>query len=201
MVFVTVPSAEAQICAHEAHQSDNSDDDDQNVNIKRTSNESGRKRRVVIDFSDDEDFEDAVSLASPENPKDQSGLDLKQNAELHKEKANLNNDKQPYGILKIKEEKTSVAKQSSVDEKQNNSSFEDKNEARALETDSNKREKRTDAAPASPKRRKVLRTRIDERGREGIPTHSLFHIRLPFYSAWFNDFFFPGVFTNLTRSL
>lgn len=178
MGSVAVSSAEAQICAHEAVQSDNSDDDDQDVNIKRTSNESGRKRRVVIDFSDDEEFKDAVSLASPENPKDQS-LDLKQNTELHKEKAHLNNDKQLNGQLKIKEEKTSESKRSSVEEKQHNSSFAEKNEVCAHENDSNKKEKPTNAAPTSPKRRKVLRTRIDERGREGIPTHSLFHIGLP----------------------
>ncbi|XP_038898665.1 uncharacterized protein LOC120086200 [Benincasa hispida] len=160
----TVSSAEAQICAHEALQIDNSDDDDQDVNIKRSSNESGRKRRVVFDFSDDEDFEDAVSLASPENPEDKSCLDLKQNTELNKEKVHLNND-ELNGKLKIKEEKTSEFKKSSVEEKQHNSSAE-KNEPCAHENDSNKREKPMDAAPASPKRRKVLRTRIDERGRE-----------------------------------
>ncbi|XP_022941492.1 uncharacterized protein LOC111446774 [Cucurbita moschata] len=162
----TVSSAEAQICAHEGLQSDNSDDDDQNVNIKRTSNESGRKRRVVIDFSDDEDFEDAVSLASPENPKDQSCLDLKQNTELHEEEAHLNNDKQQNGELKMEEEKTCVSKQSLAEEKHQNSSLAVKNEACAHENVSNNREKPIDAAPASPKRRKVLRTRIDERGRE-----------------------------------
>lgn len=159
----TVSSAEAQICAHAALQVDNSDDDDQHVNIKRSSNESGRKRRVVFDFSDDEDFEDAVSLASPENPKDQSCLDLKQNKELHKEKAN--SEDQLNGKLKIKEEKMSEFQQSSVEEKLHDSSTET-NELSAHEDDSNKIKKPTDAAPASPKRRKVLRTRIDERGRE-----------------------------------
>lgn len=178
MLSAAVSSAEEQICAHEELQSDNSDDDDQNVNIKRASNEGGRKRRVVIDFSDDEDFEDAVSLASPENPKDQSCLDLKQKTELHEEKAHLNNDKQQNGELKMEEEKTCVSKQSLVEEKHQNSSLAVKNEVCAHENVSNNREKPTDAAPASPKRRKVLRTRIDERGREGIPTYSLFHIRL-----------------------
>ncbi|KGN55056.1 uncharacterized protein LOC101202933 [Cucumis sativus] len=161
----TVSSAEAQICAHEALQIENSDDDEQDVNIKRSSNESGRKRRVVFDFSDDEEFEDAVSLASPENPKDQSCLDLKQHTELPKGKAHLNNDEQLNGKLKIKEEKTSELEQSLVEEKQHNCSTE-KNEVCAHENDSIKVENPVDATPASPKRRKVLRTRIDDRGRE-----------------------------------
>lgn len=165
MVFVAVSSAEAQICAHEAVQNVNSDDDDQDVNIKRTPNDSGRKRRVVLDFSDDEDFDDAVNLASPEYPKGQSCLDQKQNTELHKEK--VNNDEQ------LKVEEISESKQSSVGEKHHHSSAE-KNEVCAHENDTNEREKPTGAAPASPpKRKKVLRTKIDERGREGMLISSL----------------------------
>ncbi|XP_039170321.1 uncharacterized protein LOC104451548 [Eucalyptus grandis] len=81
-------SAEAQICAHEAAEL-NSDDEGQDVNVKRTSKtESGRKRRVVFDFLDEEDEnEDAVNLASADFPKAQSILASKESAkELVSEK-------------------------------------------------------------------------------------------------------------------
>lgn len=113
-------------------------------------------------------------MASPENPKDQSCLDLKQHTELPKGKAHLNNDEQLNGKLKIKEEKTSELEQSLVEEKQHNCSTE-KNEVCAHENDSIKVENPVDATPASPKRRKVLRTRIDDRGREGIPSQPVSH--------------------------
>lgn len=44
------------------------------------------------------------------------------------------------------------------------------------DNDKNKNNKQTNAAPGSPKRRKVLKTRIDEHRREGI---SCFNLRFP----------------------
>ncbi|KAL0399490.1 UNVERIFIED_CONTAM: Gamma-glutamyl hydrolase 2 [Sesamum radiatum] len=100
-------SAEAQICARESAEYGSSDEDGQDFNIKRTSNgEGGRKRRVVFDYSDEEDeYRDAISLASPDPPK----------------------------------KSTLCSKDASLKDK---------------------------VADAGPKRRKVLKTRIDERGRE-----------------------------------
>ncbi|GFP90907.1 DNA polymerase delta subunit 3 [Phtheirospermum japonicum] len=63
--------AEAQICARESVEDGSSDEDGQEFNVKRASNgESSRKRRVVFDYSDEEDeYQDAVNLASPDPPK------------------------------------------------------------------------------------------------------------------------------------
>ncbi|PSS15872.1 DNA polymerase delta subunit like [Actinidia chinensis var. chinensis] len=73
----TSASAESQICAREAAKAMRSDDDTQDFNFKRASSgEGGRKRRVVFDYSDEEDeYKDAVNLASPDPPKRQSFLE------------------------------------------------------------------------------------------------------------------------------
>ena len=76
----TATTAEVQIYAHEAEDGDSSDDDGQSVTLRRSSNgEHSRKRRVVLDFSDEDEFEDAINLASPDFPHKQSSQDHEQN--------------------------------------------------------------------------------------------------------------------------
>ncbi|KAA8524019.1 hypothetical protein F0562_010550 [Nyssa sinensis] len=171
-------SAEAQICAREAAEGVSSDDDGQDFNFKRASNVDGhRKRRVVFDFSDEEEeCKDAVNLASPDLPKRQSFLDSEQSTKTSiPEKNNLNFDKQKTDKPKVKEEKVTDVESkkpsrevSSVVSKGKNAgiSTSDKIQSHIPEKDVTIKDKKTDAAPNSPKRRKVLKTRIDERGRE-----------------------------------
>lgn len=170
-------SAEAQICAREAVEGGSSDDDGQDVNFKRASNgESGKKRRVVFDFSDEDEYEDAVSLASPDILKVQSSQDQKQSTKvLVSEKSNLNSDKQIEDELEVKEEIVTdkesnqpLREDSSVICKGTNTgtSSTEKVQNCIPQSDVNKKDNLKIAAPNSPKRKKVLKTRIDERGRE-----------------------------------
>eukprot|EP00262_Sarcandra_glabra_P018094 TRINITY_DN6405_c1_g1_i2.p1 TRINITY_DN6405_c1_g1~~TRINITY_DN6405_c1_g1_i2.p1 ORF type:complete len:437 (-),score=115.48 TRINITY_DN6405_c1_g1_i2:139-1449(-) len=172
-------TAEAQICAREAADTVSSDDDGHDINCKRDSNGgSSRKRRVVFDFSDDEDDnENVVSLASPDPPKKQPILDSKCNTEnLVLEKKDLNFEREG-GKLEIKQEKTAEIDfglplkedaEGASKSKTSGSSFSKRIQSHISEggADNNKKDKATDAASTSPKRRKVLKTRIDERGRE-----------------------------------
>nr|XP_011460802.1 PREDICTED: uncharacterized protein LOC105350465 [Fragaria vesca subsp. vesca] len=206
----TGASADAQICAREAEPGAISDDDDQDVNFKRASiSEVTRKRRVVFDFSDEDECEDAVNLASPECPKGKSYQEDKECSEtLVPHKSNLKFDEQAEDKPEVKEEisvdgesnppcredSTVVSKDKIspiiLTEKtdrfgpQNNPNKMDKLATAAKtqrdagiiltekkrtsipENDVNKMDKPTNGASRSPQRRKVLKTRIDERGRE-----------------------------------
>ncbi|MCD7448901.1 hypothetical protein HAX54_046995 [Datura stramonium] len=157
----------AQICAMEGVEDRISDDDDQQVSIRRTSNgEGNRKRRVIFDFSDEEDeFKDAVNLASPDLPKQKSISGSKQtpsSPELQKQEdknakeAGSKSHEQERKPLPISEPKKSKLYSSEIISE--HASI--KNAALKDEV--------ADAAPISPKRRKVLKTRVDERGREGL---------------------------------
>ncbi|XP_015578067.2 uncharacterized protein LOC8288260 isoform X1 [Ricinus communis] len=166
LVSNPIASAEAQVCSSEAIEDQSSADEAKDVNFKRTSNgEGSRKRRVVFDFSDDE-YEDAVSLASPEAPKE------KMNKIFLSEKPNVN------GQI---EDKREVKEESSTDKAPNQVPREkiSVSSKRFNSNDSSNEKKHspitggdgkadivTNDPPHSPKRRKVLKTRIDERGRE-----------------------------------
>ncbi|CAK9151726.1 unnamed protein product [Ilex paraguariensis] len=170
-------SSEAQVCAREAEDG-NIDDDGQNFNIRRTSNgEGSRKRRVVFDFSDEEDeYKDAVNLASPDPPKKPSSGDSKESSKTSlPEKNSLNFEEKKEDKPKVKEEKETAIKssqlsreESSAANKSNNTGISslDKFPNHIPVSDASSMDKVTDDAPNSPKRRKVLKTRIDERGRE-----------------------------------
>ncbi|WCJ32296.1 DNA-directed DNA polymerase [Euphorbia peplus] len=137
---VLAASAEAQICAVETIEDQSSDDEAQHVNFKRFSNgEGGRKRRVVLDDSDDE-YEDVVSLASPNHPK---------------EKISKSSFKENTNINEHTEDKRKVKEEKSTDRVSNQ-----------ITTSDAKADTAPKGAPVSPKRRKVLKTRIDDRGRE-----------------------------------
>ena len=175
--YVLAANAEAQICAREALDGGSSDDDGEKINFKRASNgEGSRKRRVVFDLSDEDEYEDSVNLASPDIPKGQSSLDQKQSTKiLVSENSKLNSEKEIENKSKVKEEMVTdkepnlpLREDSSVISKGANAgtSSPEKVQICIPESDLNE-DKATLVAPNSPKRRKVLKTRIDERGREG----------------------------------
>ncbi|XP_019443861.1 PREDICTED: uncharacterized protein LOC109348095 isoform X2 [Lupinus angustifolius] len=164
----TVATQSTQTRACEAGEGDSGDDDNHiHVAVRRSTN----RRRVVFDFSDED--EDAVNLASPE-PIIQSSQDSRQNDKKSSEKATLNFDKRVESKSKVKEEKES-------DQKANQPWREDlsvinkctrtgksstvKLQSHAPEISVDK-DCQNNAASCSPKRRRVMKTKIDERGRE-----------------------------------
>ncbi|MED6198306.1 hypothetical protein PIB30_065015 [Stylosanthes scabra] len=164
----TVATEDAQASACEAGDG-SADDDNQDVTLRRSSN---RKRRVVFDFSDED--EDVVSLSSPELPKKQSTQDSRQKDNKSLEKATLNSDTKIENKPMAKEEKASDKKANQPFQEElsvinkctnNGKSSKEKLQSCAPEISVNKGSTKN-AAPGSPKRRKVMKTRIDERGRE-----------------------------------
>ncbi|KAL5564914.1 hypothetical protein UlMin_028078 [Ulmus minor] len=173
----TGASAEAQISAQESVNVDgvNSDDDGPEMNFKRGSNGDGaRKRRVVFDFSDEDEYEDAVNLASPD--RGQSCKDQKQTIKsLVPEKPNLNLDTEVEDKLDVKEKvainrgcNQVVKEDSSALVNDGNIGIPVKGKTNNCDpkNDANKTNKHVKSSPESPKRRKVMKTHIDERGRE-----------------------------------
>ncbi|GLT72423.1 hypothetical protein SLA2020_443600 [Shorea laevis] len=165
------PADNPPICVHEAAEEGGTDDDAHDVNFKGVSNGQGnRKRKVVLDLSDEDEYEDAINLASPDPPKEL------ENAKIFTSKnANLIVDKPKENEPNIKEERTTngepnklLGKETSVASKSTNGkrSSPTKNENQLSESGMNKKDKVTGAVPNSPKRKKVMKTRIDERGRE-----------------------------------
>ncbi|GAB4849329.1 hypothetical protein Ancab_004132 [Ancistrocladus abbreviatus] len=163
---------EAQICAREALEGVSSDDDGQNVNFKRVSSgDVGKKRRVILDDSDEEvDYQNAVSLASPDPPKVEASLE--KNRTLDVERIGLDFNEQTEDQLELNKKKAfgidlkqHSKKDSSILEQEISSGVAASDCSRFTNGE-NKKDKAADLAPGSPKRRKVLKTRIDERGRE-----------------------------------
>lgn len=171
--------ADAQISAHESAKM-NSDDED--MSFRRASNgEIGRKRKVVFDFSDEEnEFEDAISLASPEFPKAKSHIESKVKTETSAIESDTHDESKQVQMKVEKEKQVDKEPKQPFQEdisslkggtKSSASSLEEKQGYVKLESSG----KVTRAAPSSPKRKKVLKTRIDERGREGKTSIPLFH--------------------------
>lgn len=158
-------SAEAQISACEEIEIGSSDDEAQGVNFKRTSNgDSSRKRRVVLDYSDDE-FEDAVNLASPELPKGQSST------ALVLEKPHFKKQAEDKPVIKVEKSTEGAPNQLLRDDSSVGEGIDSKTSSlEKIQSDFTfcdaQKDTAAGAAPNSPKRRKVLKTRIDERGRE-----------------------------------
>ncbi|MQL81002.1 hypothetical protein Taro_013464, partial [Colocasia esculenta] len=167
------PNVHAELSkAHEALNSISSDDEGQNISCKESNGGVGRKRRVVFDFSDDEDEENIVSLASPEPPHAESS---KKGAELEKSQTNLNFDDQKR--VEVKQEKTSASNHTSSSRGEFEESMKNETSGNAItdkaqdldlekHTESKKRDQAKNSISTPPKRKKVLKTRIDERGRE-----------------------------------
>ncbi|KAK1424063.1 hypothetical protein QVD17_19375 [Tagetes erecta] len=149
-------SNDAQVRANESVEGETSDDDDdQQMNFKRVSNGEGnnRKRRVVLDYSDEDDsVEDAVNLASPDPPKVQVALDSKRSSGISGlENKNLDFDEQK----EVKNEKATDIDSTSLNE-----------DKFCRKINVNQEDKTSDAVKNATKKRKVLKTRIDDRGRE-----------------------------------
>ncbi|XP_015688335.1 uncharacterized protein LOC102704757 isoform X2 [Oryza brachyantha] len=158
-------TADAQICAKEEADADSSDDE-HGVHYKRGSSANNRKRRAVFDLSDDDEDDNVVAIASPEapeqcitNPVTEAGQESKPKQE------NLENKQEVETDLKgcigrtdspdCKTKSSNTVNHSGITLKEKNSP-----------TNDNKQDHAAEAASRSPKRKKVLKTRIDERGRE-----------------------------------
>ncbi|XP_010531924.1 PREDICTED: uncharacterized protein LOC104808089 [Tarenaya hassleriana] len=154
--------AEAQIATHDAIDDDVNDDKTQDVKFRRASKQDHRKRKVIFDLSDEE-YEDAVSLASPGVPKAKSYADGKQSPR------DSSAVEMEIDEPKVKEEdmrKAASVESSGVSKNGNsNTSSSEKIQAIGSEGKANSKDKTTETSN-SLKRRKVLKTRIDERGRE-----------------------------------
>ncbi|KAM7250561.1 hypothetical protein ACFE04_022444 [Oxalis oulophora] len=170
-------SAEAQISAREEVDNASSDDDGQNVNFKRALNgENGRKRRIVMDYSDEEEnYEDAVNLSSPDSPKTKSCSESKHSMEtVGIENNSLKCDDRKENEVNVKEQEKATKLESNQPPKEKlsvtkntDANASPSEEIPSSNLESNEIRKGTiKAAPNSPKRRKVLKTRIDECGRE-----------------------------------
>ncbi|PIN25487.1 hypothetical protein CDL12_01776 [Handroanthus impetiginosus] len=161
-------SAEAQICARESVEYGSSDEDGQDFNMKRTSNgEGSRKRRVVFDYSDEEDeCQDAVSLASPDPPQksticsNTSGLECNLSFEAKENKPEVKEVKEAgeNADQHLGEKVSAISKSKKAESPTSETIL-----SHVSETDAIMKDK---VADAGPKRRKVLKTRMDERGRE-----------------------------------
>ncbi|KAJ8898638.1 hypothetical protein K2173_004622 [Erythroxylum novogranatense] len=142
-----------------------SDGENQDVKSMRAANGGCyRKRRMVLDYSDDE-FENAVSLASPEISKKQIGETFIS--------GKPNFDEPKGDDLKIKKDNLTVrasnqlVRQDSTSVSKGISSSTSSEKIRQCTTGDDVEENVSgNIASNSPKRRKVLKTRIDERGRE-----------------------------------
>ncbi|CAH1449995.1 unnamed protein product [Lactuca virosa] len=163
-------SNDAQVLANELEEDDSSGDEDKQMNFKRGSNGDGnnRKRRVVIDYSDeDEEIKDVVSLASPDPPKKQVSVDSKKSS---KKTAGLENKSLDFDEPKEEKVKVSDIDAKNILKEENHDKKIGKpisNEKICPEKDDvEQKAKGNDAAQKAIKKRKVLKTRIDERGRE-----------------------------------
>ncbi|KAJ0977381.1 hypothetical protein J5N97_012855 [Dioscorea zingiberensis] len=159
-------TAEAQICAREAADASGSDDDDgHQINYKRESNGgSNRKRKFIMDLSDDDgDEENVVNLASPDPPT-KPVLDCTHHVD------HLVSGKNNLGLEKIKKD-TSETWQDNGSERDSSSTrgvfLQKISENPVSEGLVVKVQKdAVGSASTSPQRRKVIKTRVDERGRE-----------------------------------
>ncbi|KAL3646226.1 hypothetical protein CASFOL_011406 [Castilleja foliolosa] len=166
-------SGEAQICARESVEDGSSDEDGQEFNVKRTSNgESNRKRRVVFDYSDDDDeYQDVVNLASPDPPKKSTPCLKESSSDFGLECKLFEKEIEPK-IEEVKKEDDIKANQHSREKvpgsgpnigKKSESNTSDKTPSHVPQTDVSVKDK---VANIVPRRKKVLKTRIDDRGRE-----------------------------------
>ncbi|KAM0856416.1 hypothetical protein ACQ4PT_049157 [Festuca glaucescens] len=162
-------TADAQICAKEEADADSSDDE-RSAHYKRASSGSSiRKRRAIFDCSDDDD--DFVAIATPEpakqcarkpvteaaqdNKSEQKKMEIKQETASDVKAFTKGLDSELASECKTKSDNGISHSGITLKEKSNNPP-----------TEENKKDKAPEAASTSPKRRKVLKTRIDERGRE-----------------------------------
>lgn len=173
IIYLLLASGKTKNSACEAAENGRNEDDAEDVNFSRASNSVNRKRRMVLDLSDEEELEDAVNLASPDPPKAKSCTDSKR----------VLSAKNPNTMFDELREDESKAKEDKEVDKESNQSLSDdsvinkkvnpeipvtvKTEDDIPENDIKKNKEADSTRNSPPKRRKVLKTRIDERGREG----------------------------------
>ncbi|KAJ4837384.1 hypothetical protein Tsubulata_006286 [Turnera subulata] len=134
-----------------------SGDEAQDIKFKGASNGKGsKKRRVVFDYSDDE-CEDPVNLASPDLPKELSNQSFVSEKE---DRAKLKGKESTEGSSNQLWGKDSSAVSNIADPKTSSEKI------HGQMTGDARKDIITVPTAGSPKRRKVLNTRIDERGRE-----------------------------------
>ncbi|CAH8320163.1 unnamed protein product [Eruca vesicaria subsp. sativa] len=146
--------SEAQMPSHNVKNKAGSGDESPDVSTRN------RKRKVIFDFSDEE-CEDVISLVSPSSPKTNSGPDSEETKDSGTEK--------PDGRVSAPDEQevTEEECQKTASADTCGLKKEEKIEGNGSEAGGNHHSKgRISNAPSSPKRKKVLKTRIDERGRE-----------------------------------
>lgn len=168
--------AEAQKPCHDAEKKKGSDDETRDVNFGRASKNDSRKRKVIFDFSDDE-CEDVISLASPTSPKIKPCPESEQIKDSSPEKPDVARASREMKTneAEVSEEenrqKTASADTSGVRKKEKSmASSTEKVQAVGSEAEVKPSKGRNSEVPSSPKRKKVLKTRIDDRGREGNKT-------------------------------
>ncbi|KAL5647744.1 hypothetical protein ACJX0J_042099, partial [Zea mays] len=141
---------DAQICAKEEADGDSSDDE-QGIKYKgESTNANNRKRSAVFDFSDDEEVDNIISIASPENMENKDDVP--------------NTEK--GSSMGVDSDFTSECKTKTVNT-MNHSRITLKENSSDPPVSNKKQDSAVEPASTAPKRRKVLKTRIDERGREG----------------------------------
>lgn len=131
---------------------------------------------MIFDFSDDE-CEDVISLASPTSPKIKPCPESEQTKDSIPEKPDVARASREMKAneAEVSEEedrqKTASADTSGVRKKEKSmaSLMEKKSKVQDIscEAEVKPSKGRNSEAPSSPKRKKVLKTRIDDRGREG----------------------------------
>uniref|UniRef100_A0A0D3EKV1 DNA polymerase delta subunit 3 n=1 Tax=Oryza barthii TaxID=65489 RepID=A0A0D3EKV1_9ORYZ len=160
-------TADAQICAKEEANADSSDDE-QAVHYKRGSSANNRKRRAVFDLSDDDEDDNVVAIASPEPPEQCITNPIDEVAqESNPKQENLENKQEVEKDVKCcigRTESPECKTKSSNTVSHSGITLKEKNNGPP--PNDNKQDHAAETASNSPKRRKVLKTRIDERGRE-----------------------------------
>lgn len=160
-------TSDAQICAEEEAAVVSSDDESYGISCKRSNGSGNRKRQFIINYSDEEDEDDnVVPLASPVPPNEKSFSDSLQTAKK------LTMEKEIFSTKELKAE-TLVNKQDSSKERTYGLSPEKCSTAevsllKAKNDLQNEliNQQGKDSASIASKRKKVVKTRTDERGRE-----------------------------------
>ncbi|ONM32667.1 DNA-directed DNA polymerases, partial [Zea mays] len=162
---------DAQICAKEEADGDNSDDE-QGIKYKREfTNANNRKRRAVFDFSDDDEVDNIISITSPEVPKQRIPdlvIETTEDAEVNQKNLENKDDvpnTEKGSSMGVDSNFTSECKTKTVNT-MNHSGITLKENSSDPPVSNKKQDSAVEPTSTAPKRRKVLKTHIDERGRE-----------------------------------
>ncbi|KAL5647790.1 hypothetical protein ACJX0J_042145, partial [Zea mays] len=159
---------DAQICAKEEADGDSSNDE-QRIKYKREStNANNRKRRAVFDFLDDDEVDNIISIASLEVPKQRIPdpvIETAEGAEVNQKNLENKDDvpnTEKGSSMGVDSDFTSECKTKTVNT-MNHSGITLKENSSDPPVSNKKQDSAVEPASTTPKRRKVLKTRIDER--------------------------------------